>query len=283
MKLTAIWLLNVAILVSSARAQTALPPPSPLDNSTTTSIINTNTLLLSSNALNPSTSNLNTSTNSLSLSSGNTGANPISVGTNTSNNVGSTNITINTNVSNLPTNNLVPINTNISGTAGDNTTVTNGSNGNTSTNLSTAAKVTFDQRFLTNAAAQSLYEIALGELAQTNSQNTNVQALAVRIVADQTLIYQQAQDLAAALSLTAPAQLSPSQERSISRFARLSDAKFDSAYIKRVVIDQTKNNRKYEKAARKAQDPDVRAFARTNLPVIVDDLVLALDILETFR
>jgi Predicted outer membrane protein len=88
-----------------------------------------------------------------------------------------------------------------------------------------------DARFLQQAAASSLHEITLGNLAQTNSSNPDVQAFGAKLVEDHTAAYRAAADLASSLGVTVPTTETRVDQRDSQRLGRLSGSDFDAAFV----------------------------------------------------
>lgn len=171
--------------------------------------------------------------------------------------------------------------------------VPNGTAGNTSGNISNTISNALnngtnfngsarnDARFLQQAAASSLHEITLGNLAQTNSSNPDVQAFGATLVTDHTAAFQAAADLASSLGVTVPTSETRVDQRDSQRLARLSGSDFDAAFVGEVIRNHMVDIQNLENQALRSSNPDVRAYARTQLPVEMDHLVTALDLRET--
>jgi putative membrane protein len=138
-----------------------------------------------------------------------------------------------------------------------------------------------DNRFLSQAAAGSLHEITLGNLAETNSANADIQAFAARLVDDHTTAYNQAVELAAANGGTVPTTESRSQARANQKLTGLTGNQFDVAFINEMVRDHMKDIQTFESEATRGRDANTRAYARAQLPVLMDHLVTALEIGES--
>ena len=181
--------------------------------------------------------------------------------------------------------NLIRINTNqvsktnvVGNTNGTSRTPTVVTNSNPSGNLTRA-----DAHFLAVAAIDSLHEIAIGFLAQTNSTNADVQAFGAKLVADHTDAYNAAVDLANSNNVTLPAKETRVQLAQDERLARLSGRQFDVAFDNIMISSHQQEISLFESEAIRAHDAGVRAYARSQLPVLMDHFVTALDIREELR
>jgi putative membrane protein len=171
--------------------------------------------------------------------------------------------------------------------------VPNGTAGNTASNISNTINNALnngtnfngstrnDSRFLQQAAAFSLHQIDLGNLAQTNSTNPDVQAFGAKLVEDNTASFQSATDLANSLGVAVPTAESKVDRRTDQKLARLSGSNFDAAFVDEVIRDHTGEIQTFENQAIRSGNADVRAFARGELPVLMDDLVTALELRES--
>jgi putative membrane protein len=171
---------------------------------------------------------------------------------------------------------------------------TGNNNGNTSSwlvrgssrsqsNASSNTGSSYDRRFLNSAASMSLAEIYTGEMIQTNSANADLQALAARLIEDHTASFNQAQELGDALGVNVSTNASRSDLNRIRNLARLSDARRDRAIADHLVRDHIKAIQQFTTAAQRARNTEVRAFARTQLPVLTTHLVMALEARETIN
>jgi len=168
---------------------------------------------------------------------------------------------------------------------GNNNNSNNGNNGNTAqgaTNTSNNGSLTgFDNRWLSQAAAGSLQEITVGGLAETNSTNADVQAFGARLVQDHSAAYQMAQELADTNGVTIPTELSSLQQHKVQLLAGLTGSAFDAAFLRLMVRDHIQDIQLYETEAVRGRNADLRAYARAQLPILMDHLIIALELEES--
>jgi putative membrane protein len=216
-----------------------------------------------------------TDTNTVSNSNTNTVSNPdtnivSNPGTNTVSNT-DTNTVPNTDTNTVP--NTIPNAVSNTDTNSNSNTVTNRPHGNNNGSFTRA-----DARWLSQAAAGSLHEIAAGNLAQTNSANPDVQALGALLVADHTAAYEQAAALASTNGATLPVAETRAQLRQDQQLERLTGSQFDAAFLRAMIKGHIRDIQSYEKEAQRGKSADVRAYARGLLPVLMNHLVIALDL-----
>ncbi|MDB6031830.1 MAG: outer membrane protein [Verrucomicrobiales bacterium] len=157
--------------------------------------------------------------------------------------------------------------------------------GNVSSSPSSSATTNalFDRLFIFKAAEDSLLEITLGQLAQTNSTNSAVQQFGARLVADHTNTLAQAQPLATNLGVTLPTTLNAEAQQLVQNLAALTGADFDKAFLEASIASHKKDIGLFEKAALRGRNAEVRAFARNNIPVLATHLAITLELYETYR
>jgi putative membrane protein len=133
--------------------------------------------------------------------------------------------------------------------------------------------------FLILAAADSLLEIQLGLIAQTNSSNPAVQQFGQTLVSDHTKSLQDARNLAGSLGITLRT-LDPQNQAILQRFESLSGNEFDRVFARYTIQGHIQDVGRFELAAARAWNWDVRSYAANNLPVLLRHLQMALNIRE---
>jgi putative membrane protein len=118
-------------------------------------------------------------------------------------------------------------------------------------------------------------------MAQTNSSNPDVQAFGAKLVEDHTAAYQAAADLASSLGVTVPTTESKVDRRTNQKLARLNESNFDAAFVGEMIRAHMRDIQAFENQAVRSNNADVRAYARTQLPVLMDHLVTALELRES--
>jgi len=121
--------------------------------------------------------------------------------------------------------------------------------------------------FIKEASEANQSEVALGELAQSKTQNPAVKRFAEMMVRDHSQNNQQLQPLAASHSVTVPTTLDAKQQKEQSRLEQLSGSQFDQEYVKLMLRDHQKDIAKFEKASQ-IDDPQVKQYVQTTLPTL---------------
>jgi putative membrane protein len=134
--------------------------------------------------------------------------------------------------------------------------------------------------FLVLAASGSLLEVSIGEIAQTNSSNSEIQQFGQRLVTDHSKSYNDAKALADSMGI-ALRPLDDQEQSVVQRFESLSGDAFDRTFTRFLIQDHIQDIGRFEIAAERASNRDVRAYAATNLPVLLGHLTTLLNIRET--
>lgn len=129
-----------------------------------------------------------------------------------------------------------------------------------------------DADFLVDAASGGMMEVQLGQLAQTNSQNQQVKAFGDLMVNDHGAGGEKLKALAMSKNITLPDSISSSQQKDKEKLQKKKGFEFDKAYINMMVDDHKKDIKEFQKAADKATDSDIKAFAAANLPMLYKHL-----------
>ncbi len=126
--------------------------------------------------------------------------------------------------------------------------------------------------FIKAASEGNQGEIAMAQLAQQKSQNSDIKNLAQMIQSD----HQQAQDklqaVAQAHGVNLDQGLTWSQKRAQSKLEKLNGADFDQQYAKDMLEDHVTDLNKFQKASEDIQESDVKQYAVDTLPTLQEHL-----------
>jgi putative membrane protein len=122
-----------------------------------------------------------------------------------------------------------------------------------------------DKHFLERAARDSRAEIELGELARQKGMRDEVKSFAERMVEDHTRAADELARLAQARGIELPAEPGGRHREDLKEMKDLIGPDFDRAYMKRMLDEHEEAVELFEKQAKSAEDPDVRAFAKRQL------------------
>ena len=136
-----------------------------------------------------------------------------------------------------------------------------------------------DQQFVDLAGQTDMVEINLGKLAQTSASSQAVKDYAQMLVTDHTKDFNQLYDVAHQANLTRPDAIDAEHNKMmIDPFQKLNGAAFDHRYVPEMVAGHTKAIAVYKKEAADAQNPAVKTYAETALPVLQKHLDGAKDL-----
>jgi putative membrane protein len=160
------------------------------------------------------------------------------------------------------------------------TTGTSDTTGATGTSATTGAKVEqplddHDKQFLTKAAEGSMEEVALATTVSQKATMPEVKSFADRMVSDHTKASDELKSLAAKKGVTLPNEMEKSQQNEADKLAKLTGKKVDKEYASYAVKDHEKDVKEFQKAAKDAKDPDIKAWAAKMVPILEDHLKTA--------
>lgn len=147
--------------------------------------------------------------------------------------------------------------------AGQNTTPPPPDSAVPSSSLSHRAK-----EFLKEAGQANQTEIAMANVAENKSQNTQVKDLARMMRTDHEQNYLQVQTLAQNHGVTLEAKLDMLNQHEVNRLQRANDADFDKEYAKVMLKDHVKCIKRFDKAVSDIDEQDVKQYAQNTLPAL---------------
>ncbi len=131
---------------------------------------------------------------------------------------------------------------------------------------------TKDRAFITEAAIGGMAEVDLGQLASSQASNDKVKAFGQKMVADHGKAGDELKRLAASKQVTVPTTLDAKHKAAHDRFAKMSGADFDRAYVADMVADHKKDVADFMKESTSGKDPEVQAWATKTLPTLQEHL-----------
>jgi putative membrane protein len=152
-----------------------------------------------------------------------------------------------------------------------------GTSDTTGVTATTGAKVDqpldeHDREFITKAASGSMAEIALGATASQKAATPDVKSYADRMVSDHTKASDELKSLAAKKGVMLPSDLEKSTKNEQDKLAKMTGKKVDKEYADFMLKDHEHDLKDFQKAAKDAKDPDVKAWAAKMVPIIEDHL-----------
>jgi putative membrane protein len=136
-----------------------------------------------------------------------------------------------------------------------------------------------DAGFAQQAAAAGKKEVDSATFASREASNTEVKALAQRLVKDHTATNQELDSIMRDRkgASTDPAPAPPKAET----WRTETGASFDRAYVKYVIDQHEEAIELFEEQSAKGTDPELKAWAKAKLPTLRDHLKLARELRST--
>jgi putative membrane protein len=125
-----------------------------------------------------------------------------------------------------------------------------------------------DRKFIDKAAVGGLAEVQVAQLAEQKTENPAVKAFAEKMIADHTPNNEQLVKLAESKGVTPPTELDAMHEKQMTKLQSLSGKRFDTTYLKGQEKDHALMLKTFEAEVKNGQDPDLKQFAQTTIPVI---------------
>jgi putative membrane protein len=124
------------------------------------------------------------------------------------------------------------------------------------------------KEFLKHAAQANQMEIAMANVAENKSLNTQVKDLARMMRTDHEQNYALLQTIAQNHGVTLDPKLDLLNQHEVNRLQKASDADFDKEYTKVMLKDHVKCINRFEKAASDMEEQDVKQYAQNTLPAL---------------
>ncbi len=136
-----------------------------------------------------------------------------------------------------------------------------------------------DQQFVDLAAQTDMVEANLGQLAQDQAERQDVKDYGKMLATDHTNDFQQLTAAAQQANLTVPNAIDEAHNKAIiGPYQKLKGAAFDHKYIADMIAGHTKAIEIYKKMAVDAENPAIKTYAETALPVLEKHLEGAKDL-----
>lgn len=134
---------------------------------------------------------------------------------------------------------------------------------------------TSDAAFMTAAARGGLAEVEMGRLAQRNGRSPAVKRFGQAMVSHHGQSNGEMAALAQQKQIAPPGGMGAEHQRIHDDLAKLRGGAFDRAYAQAMVRDHQEDLRAHQEEAANGTDPDVKAFAARQVPVLQEHLRMA--------
>lgn len=126
----------------------------------------------------------------------------------------------------------------------------------------------YDSEFLTKAASGGMLEVELGKQVAARAVTPEAKKFAEQMVADHTKANAELMALATKKNITLPTALSGKHQDVLKDVTEKKGVKMDRQYLKEMLEDHEEDVKEFTDASIKASDPDIKAFAAKNVPVL---------------
>ena len=133
----------------------------------------------------------------------------------------------------------------------------------------------FDTEFMAKAASGGLLEVELGNAVAPRAITAEAKQFANDMVKDHTKANVELKAIAAKKNITLPATLGDDHQKVYRDVTEKSGVKMDQEYLKEMVKDHEEDVKEFTEASIRASDPEIKAFAAKNLPVLKHHLAMA--------
>lgn len=123
-----------------------------------------------------------------------------------------------------------------------------------------------DSAFMIETARANLKEIAIGQLAATQSMNVDVKAFGDRMVTEHKKLNTDLAKVATKKNVKLPDKLTDDEQKSVDEMGKLTGPAFDKRFTQAMVTGHQAAVESFKKASAGAQDAEVKAFAAAALP-----------------
>lgn len=133
------------------------------------------------------------------------------------------------------------------------------------------------QEFVKTVASAGMMETKLGEMASEKAASEAVKEYGQTMVEDHGKANEELKSLASSNNLTVPESMLEKHQKTVDKLSDLSGEEFDKEYMKTMVKDHKKDIKEFEKAAEKADNSEVQAWAQKTVEVLKQHLQMAED------
>ena len=126
----------------------------------------------------------------------------------------------------------------------------------------------YDAEFLAKAASGGMLEVEMGKQVAARAVTPDAKKFAEQMVADHTKANAELMALAQKKNITLPTTLGDEHAKVLKDVVEEKGVKMDQEYMKEMLKDHEEDVKEFTDASVKASDPDIKAFAAKNVPVL---------------
>ncbi|MBW3130691.1 DUF4142 domain-containing protein [Hymenobacter profundi] len=136
-------------------------------------------------------------------------------------------------------------------------------------------KKDFDSDFMTKAASGGMLEVELGRLVAQRGATPEGKQFGQHMVDDHSKANEELKALASQKNITLPSTLGEDHREVLDDVTDEKGVDMDKKYLKEMVKDHEEDVKEYTEASTNASDPDIKAFAAKNVPILKQHLAMA--------
>ena len=118
-----------------------------------------------------------------------------------------------------------------------------------------------DAKFATTAANGGMAEVALGNLAQQKSTNSQIKSFGAMMVTDHGKANDELKSIAKTKNITLPDSVDADHKKKMDDLSKMSKKDFDKAYVDAMIEGHKKTLKLMQDEATNGKDADLKAFA----------------------
>ena len=126
----------------------------------------------------------------------------------------------------------------------------------------------YDAEFLAKAASGGMLEVEMGKQVAARAVTPDAKKFAEQMVSDHTKSNAELMELAKKKNITLPTALGDDHAKVLKDVVEEKGVKMDQEYMKEMLKDHQEDVKEFTDASIKASDPDIKAFAAKNVPVL---------------
>jgi putative membrane protein len=127
-----------------------------------------------------------------------------------------------------------------------------------------------DQAFVKEAAMGGMAEVDLGQLAASKAADADVKQFGQRMVDDHGKANEELKSWASSKGVMLPTELDAKHKAEHAKLEKLSGEAFDKAYMASMVADHNTDVAAFQREAKAAKDPELKAWVAKTLPTLED-------------
>ncbi|QJX46953.1 DUF4142 domain-containing protein [Hymenobacter taeanensis] len=133
----------------------------------------------------------------------------------------------------------------------------------------------FDSEFMAKAASGGMLEVQLGQAVAAKATTAEAREFANKMVEDHTKANAELKALAAKKNITLPTTLGDDHQKVMKDVTEEQGVAMDKEYLKEMTKDHQEDVNEFTEASVKASDPEIKAFAAKQVPILQHHLEMA--------